>query len=206
MGHLAAAVRVRLLQLGPCAPDADCEINWEGPALFLACSDFENACLRRALSRRVWEDRSNVLFACLTGNSVRIGPLVTSSPQHKFIARYLTRSWDFSRSDSCVALVPQEEWVTHAADIRVTRLAQNGATFVVGELAKLLFGAQGARLVGRVAENDSPTDFGGWEWLPEVGGGGLFLAIGDGALVATDDTWREVGRVPVRTWHPVGLG
>ncbi|HEV7714136.1 MAG TPA: hypothetical protein VGO53_00980, partial [Steroidobacteraceae bacterium] len=193
-------------QLGLRASHMDCEINRERPALFLVCSDFENAYLRRSLGERVREDRCSALFACLAGDSVRVGPFVASSPQHKFSTRHLTRSWDFSRRDPRVVLVHTGDWVTRAADIRATRLAQNGATLVVGELAKLLFGAQESPLVGRVAENDAPTDFGGWEWLPEVGGAGSFVATAGGKLVGVDDTWREVCRVPVRTWHPLGVG
>jgi hypothetical protein len=200
MGHLAAAVRVRLRQLMPRAPDAVCDINPEHPALFLACSDFENASLRRALGKRVQEDRCGVLFACLLGHSVRVGPFICRSPQHKISARHLTRSWDFSPSDVRDAFVHPAEWVTRIADARVTRMAQIGATCVVSELAKLLPRIQ------RVTENDSPTDFCQWRWLPEVGGAGSFEAAADGTLVALDDTWREVCGLPVRTWHPVGLG
>ena len=204
VGHLAAAVRVQLRQLSLRARDVDCDINRDRPALFLACSDFENTWLRRSLGKRVREDRSNVLFACLVGNSVRVGPLVTSSAKHKFSARHLTRSWDFSRRDSRV-VVHTGDWVARAADMRATRMAQNGATLVVGELAKL-FDAQEAALVGRVTEIDAPTDLSEWEWLPEVGGGGSYETIDGGTLVAADDTWREVCRLPARTWHPVGIG
>ena len=206
MGHLAAAVRIQLRQLAPRMSDAVCEINPEHPALFLACSDFENACLRRALGKRVQEDHCAVLFACLLGRSVRVGPLICASSQHRISARHLTRSWDFSPGDTRDALVHPAEWVTRVADKRLTRMAQIGATCVVSELAKLLPTAQKSHRLERVTENDPPTDFGQWHWLPEVGSAGSFETTADGTIVALDDTWREVCGLPVRTWHPVGLG
>jgi hypothetical protein len=209
VGHLAAAVRVRLGHLRPCASEMDCENNHERPALFLACSDFENACLRRTLSERARDDRCSVLFACLLGDSVRVGPLATPCSLQKFSAHYLTRSWDFSPGDARGLLVPPGEWVTHTADIRMTRMAQIGATCVVGELAKLLSVAGRTRLIERVAENDSPAYFGEWDLggdLPGVGSGRSFVARLDGTVVATDDAWREVCRVPARVWHPAGVG
>jgi hypothetical protein len=230
-GRLAAAVRVRLRQMMPPAPDVDCDNNWNAPALFLACSDFENTALRRALGDRARVDRSELLFASLLGNSARVGPLITSYSRENLSSRHLTRSWDFSRSD---IRNNDSEWsgalLTHTAD-RVTHLAQIGAMFVVRELTNLLFGAEGTRLVERVTKIDSPTDFCQMaaQGLPEVaeGGwmrqvarsferrvvsgsasgvdGGLHTALGGGTLVAGCEGWREICRLPARGWHPAGI-
>ena len=208
MGHLAAAVRVRLRHLTPLVCDPDCNINLERPALFLACSDFENTSLRRALGERARKDCCAVLFACLVGDSVRVGPLISSCPQHKSTSRYLTRSWDFSRRDTSVLFARGGEWAARSADTRGTHMAQIGATFVVGELAKVLSDLRRSLPAARVTKNDAPTNFSQWA-SPSNGGGSedapSFVAMTDGTLVAVDG-WREVCGFPERTWHPGGIG
>jgi hypothetical protein len=185
VGHLAAAVRVRLQHVRRFAPHMDRQGNSERAALFLACSDFENASLRRSLTERAHADHATLLFACLRGRAARVGPLITPVATDNVFPHHLTRSWDFSPAGS---QLPQ----THPADTRVTHLAQIGATFVIGELAKILF--------DRVTKIDSPndTDFCDWvsQGLPEVGGG---------TLVAERQDWRELARLPLRTWHPAEI-
>jgi hypothetical protein len=183
IGHLAAAVRLHLRHLRPPASDMDCLYNWKGAALFLACSDFENTAVRRSLTERARADHATLLFACLRGRTARVGPLITPVANDTPLA-HLTRSWDFS-PDICHS--PQ----ARLADTRVTHLAQIGATYVIGELAKILF--------GRVTKIDSPTGYfreGLPQGLPEVYAG---------TLVAGRDDWREVAHLPVRTWHPAEI-
>ena len=177
IGHLAAAVRLRLHHLRPYASHMDCLFNCEPSALFLACSDFENTSLRRALTERARADHATLLFACLRGHTARVGPLITPVPNDTPFA-HLTRSWDFS-PDICHA--PQ----TRLPDTTRTHLAQIGATYVVGELAKILF--------WRVTKIDSPTPGGSARGLPEVY---------DGTLVVEREAWREGAHLMVRTWHP----
>jgi hypothetical protein len=214
-GHLAAAVRVRLRSQALLVPATNCDVNSEGAALFLACSDFENTAQRQLLCERAREDRCAILFSCLQGDSVRVGPLFSSCSQLKSTAHYLTRSWDFSRSETRGALFGTHELLTHRADTRVTYLAQIGARFVVRELAKVWPAAQeGAQ--GRVAENDSPTNLSGWdwEWAAEdwaegrlaAGGGEGSVGLRDGRLVGGERSWREVCRLPLSVWHPGLIG
>jgi hypothetical protein len=211
IGHLAAAVRVRLRHLTPLVCDPDCNINLERPALFLACSDFENTSLRRALGERARKDRCAIVFACLVGDSVRVGPLISSCSQHKSTSRYLTRSWDFSRRDTSMFFARGGEWVAHSADTRGTHMAQIGATFVVGELAKVLSDLRRSLPVARVTKNDAPTNFSEWVFArgsADDGGSDddpSFVAMTDGTLVAVDG-WQEVCGFPARTWHPGGIG
>ena len=161
----------------------DCWHNCETPALFLACSDFENTSLRRSLTERARADHATLLFACLRGRTARVGPLITPVANDTPFA-HLTRSWDFS-PDIC------HPPPTHPTDTRVTHLAQKGATFVIGELAKILF--------GQVTKIDSPLIH--WsEWSPQ----GL-PEVYAGTLVAGRDDWREVAHLPVRTWHPAEI-
>ena len=177
VGHLAAAVRLRLHHLRPYASHMDCLYNCERAALFLACSDFENASLRRALTERARADHATLLFACLRGHTARVGPLITPVPNDTPFA-HLTRSWDFS-PDICHS--PE----TQRPDTRVTDLAQIGATHVVGELAKILF--------WRVTKIDSPD--------PRVSAQGLPEGYG-GTLVVEREAWREGACLTMRTWHP----
>jgi hypothetical protein len=185
IGHLAAAVRVRLQHVSFPVSHMDCRGNSERAALFLACSDFENTHLRRSLTERARADHATLLFACLRGRTARVGPLITPVTTSISFAHHLTRSWDFSPA----------KFVAHptlSPDMRQIDLAQNGATFVIGELAKIMF--------GQVTKIDSPTvtDFDeGWiQGLPEVCGG---------TLVVGREDWREVAHLPMRSWHPAHI-
>ncbi len=186
IGHLAAAVRVHLQHLRLRASDMDCWINAgdsERAALFLACSDFANIASRRALTERARADHSTILFACLRGRSARVGPLITPVASHSSFAHHLTRSWDFSPE----TFPPPQ---THSPDTRVTHLAQIGATFVIRELAKFLF--------HRITKIDPPICL---EMYSDQG----FPEVNAGTLVASNDDWRELARLPARTWHPAAI-
>jgi hypothetical protein len=185
IGHLAAAVRVRLRHVSFPVSHMDRRGSSERAALFLACSDFENTHLRRALAERARADHATLLFACLRGRSARVGPLIAPVATDMSFAHHLTRSWDFS------PVTPASHPTLSPNTIRIN-LAQIGATFVVGELAKIMF--------EHVTEIDSPphTDFsGGWiQGLPEVHAG---------TLVAGRDDWRELAHLPPRIWHPAEI-
>ena len=190
IGHLAAAVRLHLHHLRLPASHMDCWSNSaassERAALFLACSDFENITSRRALTERARADHSTILFACLRGRSTRVGPLITpvltDSPFSPF-AHHLTRSWDFSPE---TAFDPP----SHSTDTRLTHLAQIGATYVIGELAKFL--------LDRVTKIDAPPSF-------DMSLGQGFPEVNAGTLVVGHDDWREAAHLPPRTWHPATI-
>ena len=196
IGHLAAAIRLQLRHLRPRASDVDCWINSESAALFLACSDFENTSLRRSLAARARADRSTLLFACLHGHSASVGPLITSLSQETFSTHCLTRSWDFSRTDTRHRFVCPRELPLHPADMHQTYLAQIGATFVIGELANLLFGEPESPH-DRVTKIDSPTNF---SQCPSQ----AFPEIHAGTLVLSND-WQTRLHFPTRSWHPSGV-
>jgi hypothetical protein len=185
VGHLAAAVRVRLQHVRRFAPHMDRQGNSERAALFLACSDFENASLRRSLTERARADHAALLFACLCGRAARVGPLITPVASAIPFAHHLTRSWDFSPTTSGL---PQ----THSPDTTLTHLAQIGATFVTGELAKILF--------NRVTKIDSPDNTHLSDWLPQ----GL-PEVSGGTLVVETEDWKDVAHLPPRVWHPAEI-
>jgi hypothetical protein len=186
MGHLAAAVRIRLRYLRLPASDMDWWINTEPAALFLACSDFENTSFRRALIERARRDHATLLFACLKGHTARVGPLITPVANEIPVAHHLTRSWDFSPE------IAHHTFPAQHTDKHLTHLAQIGATFVVGELANLL--------CARVTKIDSPhtnsSDLPP-QGLPEVNAGTLVATD-----VASEKDWRQLAHLPTRTWHP----
>jgi hypothetical protein len=194
-GHLAAAVRVQLRQAGS---SAVCD-DERPPALFLACSDFDNTSLRLALARRIGADRASVLFACLNGRRVRVGPVVTTHVKKLYVPSYLTRSWDFSLGDRVFRSTSARDASTPYVDIGVTQVAQIGATLVVGELAKIWGGDEGIPQGKGVAEIDSPTDESEWEWASDVS-----RSKCDETFVAGDVPWRAVCRSE-QTWHPAGI-
>lgn len=185
IGHLAAAIRVQLQHMRRPASNMDYWIrsstDSERAALFLACSDFENISSRRALTERAKADHTTILFACLRGRSARVGPLITPVATESPFAYHLTRTWDFS---------PETDYepLSHLTDTRVTHLAQIGATFVIGELAKFFF--------DRVSKIDAPHCVGMYQGFPEVDAG---------TLVVCHDDWQETARLPARTWHPAGI-
>jgi hypothetical protein len=191
IGHLAAAVRVHLQQLRPFASHMDCWINSESAALFLACSDFENTALRRSLAARARADGTTLLFACLEGHRARLGPLITPLSRDTLCSHYLTRSWDFSRTDTRHRFVRIGELPPHLPDTTQTHLAQIGATFIIGELANLLLGFHD------VTKIDSPTNLS--QCPPQV-----FPETHPGTLVVSS-AWREQSHLPTRTWHPTGI-
>jgi hypothetical protein len=91
---------------------------------------------------------------------VRVGPLVASGALVNYSLHYLTRSWDFSLTDTCETDTPTWPTLTSIADRRRTGVAQIGATVVVHELAKVLRRRGENRPGEGVAENDSPFDEG----------------------------------------------
>jgi hypothetical protein len=162
----------------------DCWINSAAP--FLACSDFENASLRRSLTEQARNDRTTLLFACLHGHSARVGPLITPLSQETLSSHYLTRSWDFSRTDTSHPFM-----CSHESPFRL-HLAQIGATFIIGELANLLYGEHTSPY-DRVIKIDSPTEWAGHS--PQA-----FPDLHPGTLAMTDD-WQSHLPFPTRVWH-----
>jgi len=211
-GAFAAAVRVCLrsqarsgrrtsvFEYG--SSDDGTSLSFE-PALFIACSDFENASLWPLLADRVLADHCSILFTCLTPFGVRVGPLVASGMLANSAARYLTRSWDFSPDDTRETESPTCSTLTSIADRRRTRVAQIGATVVVRELAKVL--RPQTRLWKGVVKNDSPSG-GGESRIANVAGrgNGTMVAMrgpmGWGATLASG-----LGSGSPRVWLPGGI-
>jgi hypothetical protein len=196
-GHLAAAVRVQL-RLASAPATSSCEKRAPCPALFLACSDFENASLRLMLARRVSADGASVLFASLCGQRVRVGPLVKTHVKKSPLRSYLTRSWDFGLTDSWLTLVSARDASSPYVDTCVTQVAQIGATLVIGELAKIYVADGGTSQNECVAEIDSPLGESDWGSQGQV-----FGSRCNQTIVVSGVRWRAVRRWG-QVWLPSG--
>jgi hypothetical protein len=164
-GRLAAAVRVQLRSSSGARASLHRDTFDGTAALFVACSDFENATLRASLTRRVTSDGAQILFASLAGRTLRVGPLISSQRLRDPLATYLTRSWDFSPMKNrwgsalvapMTSFVASRVSVSPHVDIGVTQVAQIGASLVVGELAKILGTMSDLARDRDVAEIDPP--------------------------------------------------
>jgi hypothetical protein len=165
-GHLAAAVRVLLRKqrgerwLWPdytlsCAGDGACAAS--ACALLVACADFECAPSFADANRRAHGARSPLLFACLTGHAVKVGPLVVPFETACFEC-HATQRWDFSPSEIPGRFMSWRARVTPPdVEVHLKTLAQFGALLLARELAALRFGAPLTRLAGCVAKFDPPN-------------------------------------------------
>src|SRR5260370_28773975 len=77
-GHLAAATRLELGRLG-IQRDTDYLLPSLRPALVIACADSEDDRSFNDVAQQAADEGSPLLFACLVGRIVRIGPLIDPS-------------------------------------------------------------------------------------------------------------------------------
>lgn len=230
-GALAAAVRVQL-RASTSSSLASLRKNTfsSATALFIACSDFENAFLRASLARRAANDGVQILFASLAGRTLRVGPFMSSVGFGKPTPSYLTRSWDFSRmtsDESSVvaarsgAFVAPQVPLSPQVDTSVARVAQIGASLIVRELANILRARADLGSGTCVAEIDAPADPGQWSppRLPPLGGctripaplepptlfGDARSGLHDEAFVVAGIECRVAKVKPLRGWHPATI-
>jgi hypothetical protein len=94
-GHLAVATRIELNRLG-IQRDSDYLLPSLRPALIIACADSEDDRSFEDAAQRAADGGSPLLFACLVGRILRLGPLIDPStcfvtmdpPQHPPEASY----------------------------------------------------------------------------------------------------------------------
>jgi len=77
-GHLAVATRIELNRLG-IQRDTDYLLPSLRPDLVIACADSEGDCSFIDVAQRAAAEGSPLLFACLVGRTLRLGPLIDSS-------------------------------------------------------------------------------------------------------------------------------
>src|ERR1700736_3547894 len=77
-GHLAAATRIELNRLG-IHRDTDYLLPSLRPALVIACADSEADRSFNDVAQQAADEGSPLLFACLLGHIVRLGPLIDPS-------------------------------------------------------------------------------------------------------------------------------
>jgi hypothetical protein len=94
-GHLATATRIELERLG-IHRDTDYLLPSLRPALVIACADSEADRSFSDIAQQAVDEGSPLLFCCLVGRVVRLGPLI--DPSACFVTTELcqqpTSSWD----------------------------------------------------------------------------------------------------------------
>jgi hypothetical protein len=154
VGHLAAAVRVQLPLFGLAAA-GDFEEARRVRRVILACSDYASASSFADANRRAVCDGCAILFAWISSGRIEVGPLVVPLESPCFECQ-VARRWDFSLSHATPCLKPTTAGPALNPDTRLKSVAHFGALLVAREASALRFGAQDARLVGRVAKFDPP--------------------------------------------------
>jgi hypothetical protein len=77
-GHLAVATRIELNRLG-IQRDTDYLLPSLRPALVIACADSEADRSFNDVAQQAADEGSPLLFACLVGRTLRLGPLIDAS-------------------------------------------------------------------------------------------------------------------------------
>ncbi len=153
-GHLAAAVRVELLQLGI---RSRAELNGaeKNPPLVIACSDYENGESFRDANRRAVEERSPILFACVAEMRLRIGPLVVPGETacYECFHQRLRAGLAF-REEFDAYLAQNTTLDTAGTDSRAGLYARLGATLVASQIVSYLLGATQYCLLELVVDID----------------------------------------------------
>ena len=151
-GHLAAAVRVELLQLGirPGVEPAEAQPH---PPLVIACSDYENGESFRDTNRRAVEDRSPILFACIAEMTIRIGPFVVPGETACYECFHHRLRANLSFREEFDAYLAQNVVLdTASTDSRTGLYARLGATLVASQAVGFLLGAMHCCVLDSVVE------------------------------------------------------
>jgi hypothetical protein len=140
-GHLAVATRIELNRLG-IQRDTDYLLPSLRPDLVIACADSEGDCSFIDVAQRAAAEGSPLLFACLAGRILRLGPLIdpsgcfltTDAPQRAAPASYP------SSPDPCVAEPP------------LNLHARLGALLISAQALNFLLGARNLCVRDRTVE------------------------------------------------------
>jgi hypothetical protein len=142
-GHLAVATRIELNRLG-IQRDSDYLLPSLRPALIIACADSEDDRSFEDAAQRAADGGSPLLFACLVGRILRLGPLIDPStcfvtmdpPQHPPDASYMA---------------PQDCGVAET-DPPLNLYARLGALLISAQALNFLLGARNQCVRDRAVE------------------------------------------------------
>jgi hypothetical protein len=143
-GHLATATRIELERLG-IHRDTDYLLPSLRPALVIACADSEADQSFNDVAQQAVEEGSPLLFCCLVGRIVRLGPLIDPS------ACFLTLELPQRPPDSSYN-PPEQIRGTAGAEPPLNLYARLGALLISAQALNFLLGARNQCVLDRVVE------------------------------------------------------
>jgi hypothetical protein len=142
-GYLAVATRIELKRLG-IHRDTDYLLPSLRPALVIACADSEDDRSFNDVAQQAADEGSPLLFACLVGRIVRLGPLI--DPSTCFLATDLPQQ----PPDSSYA--PTRDPGIAEADPPLNLYARLGALLISAQALNFLLGARNQCVLERAIE------------------------------------------------------
>jgi hypothetical protein len=146
-GHLAVATRIELKRLG-IQRDTDYLLPSLRPALVIACADSEADRSFNDVAQQAVDEGSPLLFGCLVGRIVRLGPLI--DPSTYFLTADLTT--DLPRQPPDSSHRPQQEPGVAEADPPLNLYARLGALLISAQALNFLLGARNQCVLERAIE------------------------------------------------------
>ena len=158
-GGLATATRIELTRLG-IHRDTDFLLASLRPALVIACADSEADQSFHDVAQQAADEGSPLLFCCLAGRIVRLGPLI--DPASCFLnTGLLQRPPDSSYHP------PTQTGSTAEADPPLNMYARLGALLISAQALNFLLGARNQCVLDRVVElNPWSMESKGYRVLP----------------------------------------
>jgi len=149
-GHLAVATRIELNRLG-IHRDTDYLLPSLRPALVIACADSEADRSFNDLAQQAADEGSPLLFGCLVGRIVRLGPLI--DPSTCFCATDIPQqtpdsSYYMPRPD----YMPRRGPGVAEADPPLNLYARLGALLISAQALNFLLGARNQCVLERAIE------------------------------------------------------
>jgi hypothetical protein len=142
-GYLATATRIELKRLG-IQRDTDYLLPSLRPALVIACGDSEADRSFIAAAQQAADEGSPLLFACVVGRTVRVGPLIDPS------SCFLPRDPPPLPPDSSFS--PAPEAGVAETDPPLNLYARLGALLVSAQALNFLLGARNQCVLDRAVE------------------------------------------------------
>lgn len=142
-GHLAVATRIELKRLG-IQRDTDYLLPSLRPTLVIACADSEADRSFNDVAQQAADEGSPLLFGCLVGRIVRIGPLIDPA------TCFLTLGLPLQPPDSSYA-PPLDPGIAEA-DPPLNLYARLGALLISAQALNFLLGARNQCVLERAVE------------------------------------------------------
>jgi hypothetical protein len=141
-GHLAVATRIELNRLG-IQRDSDYLLPSLRPDLIIACSDHETDQSCAEAAQRALDQGSPLLFGCLHGRLLRLGPLIDPTAGHPAFEAAVVHPPDSSYVRGCGV---------SEADPPLNLYARLGALLISAQALNYLLGARNPCVLDRAIE------------------------------------------------------